>query len=181
MLAPGVNEAIQKKYLRALLFSIHGHEDTSDLMPETEDGPQEDILSEMGSLVEQYQVKTFSSVRPTASLIQIGDIKNRLPQFNFQYPDADSFLMTSASIGKRPSTKVATCKADVVNQMQIMMRMLVTLTNTLAPLPQDRWLTMKVGASACTPSVTQSYLTATACVSGRLCAHTHTPKALLLR
>ena len=66
MLAPGVNEAIQKKYLRALLFSIHGHEDTSDLMPETEDGPQEDILSEMGSLVEQYQVKIL--LRPSNCL-----------------------------------------------------------------------------------------------------------------
>ena len=64
-------------------------------------------------------------------------------KFNFQYPDADSFLMTSASIGQR-HTSTATCKADVVNQMQIMMRMLVTLTNTLAPLPEDRWLTMKV-------------------------------------
>jgi hypothetical protein len=48
-LSSGVNEAIQKKYLRALLFSIHGHDDASELAEEREGGPQEDDLVEIVS------------------------------------------------------------------------------------------------------------------------------------
>jgi hypothetical protein len=46
--------------------------------------------------------------------------------------------MTTAGFqGKRGV--LAKNKVDVVNQIQIMMRTLVTLTNTLTPLPDDRW------------------------------------------
>jgi hypothetical protein len=76
----GVNDAIQKKYLRAVLFSIHGHEDRSELAEEHQDGAQEDDHEEIGSLVEQYQV----SSPQVHTLIQF-------------YTNTDYFLVTLCS------------------------------------------------------------------------------------
>ncbi|EFC42471.1 meiotic specific asynaptic protein [Naegleria gruberi] len=122
-LEKGVFEALKKKYLRTIIFGVCS-----------------DPSREIDSMLESYECKYY-----TNWFVQLSALSVKVT-----YPDKEegqlniSRAADSNKTNKKIGIKGTQTKQEITQSMVMMLRTLITLAQTLQPIPETRYITMKL-------------------------------------